>query len=99
MNWPDPSAPKPSWVKWAESAREHPDADLKTDDFPDVMTSDDAALYLGCAASTVRRRVRTGELKVIRKGRRGTHHLFSKNDLNDYLGQREGQVTDVKIKP
>ena len=85
MNWPDPNTLKPSWVKWAESPAEGPADDLERGNFPDVMTADDAARYLGRAACTVRRLVRDGKLKVVRKGHRGVHHLFSKGDLDDYL--------------
>lgn len=92
MNWPQPQAPKPSWVAWGESDCEFDDdlPQAEAASFPDPMNSQQAAVLLGVSKDWVNMLAGRGKLKAVRKGRA---NFFYKADLDAYLaeiGKKDG---------
>ncbi|MGE5554034.1 MAG: helix-turn-helix domain-containing protein [Betaproteobacteria bacterium] len=68
------------------------------DELPEIMKVQDAARYLGVAASTVYEAVRRGEFPALRLGQRV---VISRWQLAAVLGvpQREGETTGAVVRP
>lgn len=104
MNWPDPDAPKPSWALWAETPIDKDIDDIDDVDdvngkeFPDPMRSDDAAIYLDIAPSTVNRLVQRGELRATVGPGRGRPNWFRRIDLDGYR-KKQMEKTSEKGRP
>jgi excisionase family DNA binding protein len=90
MKWPDPSAPKPSWIRWMETGSNPNDDLIAEREFPDPMRTDDAAAYLGIHRSTVNRLVNRGELvAAVSSNKRGEQRWFNRTDLDNYKSRIE----------